>query len=424
MSFPDVSLEDDRWEFDTVRASLSLESSGEDTRDVKLLGAVEDPSSTLSTVRPQAASKVPVTLRMLFDTEPDSPDIFRSAVPGVSRGDVSQIPPIAQSPVHNRTMGRAVEDHTVDDLQTAKPSDFVFPPRTTTGRNKGNELFVEAKLEDKGKDKLHFSKVLRKERLPPLGPGIPVGSAPVPRDPVSGTSSDYPPLSDEESSSIPEFDQKSSVTAEPLLFPELSTPITTMSPLSISEQRMKNRKRSQSSAAETSSSTLRDRNFAASGDFQFHRSSDMPTTESPVLSSFTDAQAHLQRRRSPAHLKSISASSASSGTHQMSQSLDASSLPRHAETFETVLTSPLITRARSATAASDSPYPIALSRQASISRLATLGSIEVNSTTPVPLRPFARRDDRSGSPTDTHTVPGLKDVLKVCQRVLMRQSRN
>ena len=311
-----------------------------------------------------------------------------------------------------RRAATTAEDGIPDDLQTAKQSNFVFPPRTATPRSKAKESTIDTGFEEN--DRPSSPKALKRERLPPLGPGIPMGAAPILKDEMYQPPNDVF-LIDEETDDMSTSDGRMDNVTAPHLLSEPSMPFAPSKQLpSTFDRPVTNRKRSQSSAAETMSTALRDRNLSSSDDFHFPSIPSTPGPESSLQSTAVDSQHLLQRRRSPTHLKSVSATSTtSSGAHQVTQSLDAS-IPRFTDTPGSLMAPPLITRARSATAASESPNQIPLSRKASISRLASLATTDFSPMPISPLRPFARRDDRSSSPTDVHPLPGLKDVLKVC----------
>lgn len=371
---------------------------------------MSDSSSLHTTVRPPVSSNVPVTLRMLFEDEQESPDLFRGPASDMLRSDIVQLSSLVHSPNRGRRAATISEDRLVDDLQTAKQSNFVFPLRTAAPRSKVKESTVDAMFEEN--DCPSSPKALKRERLPPLGPGIPMGAAPILKDETHQVPHDVF-LIDEEADVVSIPDEHMDNMTVPHLS-EPSTPFVTSKQLPPAFDRpMTSRKRSQSSAAETMSTALRDRNLSSSDDFHFPPTSSTSGPDSSIQSMVIDPQPFLQRRWSPTHLKSVSATSTtSSGAHQVTQSLDAS-IPRYTDTSGSLMMPPLITRARSATAASESPNQIPLSRKASISRLASLATTEINPMISAPLRPFARRDDRSSSPTDVHPLPGLKDVLKV-----------
>ncbi len=350
--------------------------------------------------------------------------------------NVSMTPVRGRSPSSSRNLSTP---ELSDDPRTAKQSSFVFPPRDDTPRSKsaGGETA----------DEVPTSPIERKrERLPPLGPGIPRTLAPTPSladddgkaNPLPGRST--PSYRDVRSTrGVPDIEIPE---ASPVEGPGDSPPpivLSTSSPeRSTTSRPLINRKRSQSSApglssppGSASSSTFQDRGLATP-DFRFP-----PISPSP-LSGDRDASAsplptfrlpHGHDRRSPTHssVSTISTISTTSSIHQTSQSLDASILPKRlASPGGSLPTPPPIVRARSATATTDAntfanAQNSVLGSAKIASRRPSLNRLGSTPTLDLPVRPFAKsRDERSGSPAESSfstssgiPLPGLRDVLKV-----------
>ncbi|RPD53514.1 Pkinase-domain-containing protein [Lentinus tigrinus ALCF2SS1-6] len=445
-----TALEDDSpWEFNTIR-SRSASSLDNFEPDNALLELLEDEvAGGQSTVRPPP-SNVPATLRNLFDYgDPPPLDPFRMAALEMPSDDllanpslnVSMTPARGRSPSNSRNL---VTPEPSDDPRTAKQSSFVFPPRDITPRSKsaGGELEPDDEVPP-------TSPLERKrERLPPLGPGIPRALAPT----LSSADGDAKTISQQApAKSTPSYREVRSTRgvpnieipeASPIDAPGESPPpivLSTSSPERATPNRpLINRKRSQSSApglssppVSASSSTSRNRGLATP-DFRFP-----PISPSP-LSGDRDAAAsplptfrlpHGHDRRSPTHssVSTISTISTTSSVHQTSQSLDASILPkRQASPGGSLPTPPPMVRARSATATTDA-NPFATAQASALgsakipSRRPSLNRLGSTPTLDLPVRPFARsRDERSGSPAESSfstssgiPLPGLRDVLKI-----------
>lgn len=442
-------LEDDSpWEFNTVRGR-STSSLDQSELDKSLLNLLEDETAGgQSTVRPPPISSVPATLRNLFDYgDLPPPDPFRMPVVEMPSDDllanpslnVSSTPTRGRSPSSIRNL---TTPEPSDDPRTAKQSAFMFPPRESTPRSKsaGGEPddndFPVSPLERK------------RERLPPLGPGIPRGLAPTPV--LSDTEGKLPSILTSSKSGYREVRSNRGVPDIEIPEPSPTNASTTDSPPPIvlsassperttTHRPLTNRKRSQSSApglssppVAASSSSSRDRDLATP-DFRF------PPIPASTFLGDEDASAsplptfrlpHGHDRRSPTHssISTISTLSTTSSIHQTSQSLDASNLPKRlASPGGSLPTPPPVMRARSATATTEAnPFATAQSslignvkgpsRRPSLHRLGSASPLDL------PIRPFAKsRDERSGSPAESSfgtaagfPLPGLRDVLKVC----------
>ncbi|KAI0358657.1 Pkinase-domain-containing protein [Trametes cingulata] len=439
----DFEQEENPWEFDTVRGQ-STSAVEEYEPENALLSLLEDEAAGgQSTVRPPPMSNVPARLRNLFDYGDPPPDSFIMPTFQMPSDDllanpslnVSSPPPRGRSP----SRGLTTPEPPGDDLRTAKQSAFVFPPRSSTPRSKSvgpEQQEVEpppSPLERK------------RERLPPLGPGIPRAAAPTPSTLDTDGKPSTPILKP-----VPTYREVRSTRGVPdIEIPAVSPTdatvdsppppivLSTSSPeRSTGDRPPMSRKRSQSSAAGTSSpsiaSTSRGRTLATP-DFRFppisplaRSARDDPESSSPLP---TFKLPHGHDRRSPTHssVSTISTISTTSSIHQTSQSLDASILPKRlASPGGSLPTPPPIVRARSATAL-EPPTSFAAaqnsvigsaktpSRRPSLHRLGSTGILDM------PVRPFATRgEERSGSPAESSfsqssgmPVPGLRDVLKI-----------
>ncbi|KAL6305032.1 hypothetical protein BKA93DRAFT_825363 [Sparassis latifolia] len=437
-SQPSAADDDENtWEFDTVRGRSSFEIADfNHTLDEDL------PLSSYPTIRPTANSRVPATLRMLFETETTALDPFRIPTLDQSQSDLqsdfSVLSTLSNSPVRGRSPLKVppTVEQDGDDLETAKQTDFVFPPRTSTPRAKSKLAMKSSAWDDQPSESAA-------ERLPPLGPGIPLGTAPVlpgraslEADMSTGSGKATPSYREVRSTrGLPDIEIPSSSDGSPFATTlDLPTPpiiLSVSSPeQSVTARPAVNRKRSQSSAAGLASLSPReDREVRSAGGFHFPSPPPSAASaqgrfppHSPRSSTHLPAGHHST---SPAHASVSTISTTSSGTHQFTHSLDAALSPRRLPSPALLPTPPLITRARSATAVAEpgnrntsaTAGLKTMSRKPSLNRQATVAVMEtVNSTIMPPVKPFARiREDRSGSPADRSSVqlPGLKDVLKI-----------
>ena len=349
--------------------------------------------------------------------------------------NVSSTPARGRSPSNSRNL---TTPDPGDDPRTAKQSSFVFPPRESTPRSKS----AGGEPDDNEPPASPLER--KRERLPPLGPGIPRALAPTPvlsdaEGPPASTkpSTNYREVRSNRGVPDIEIPEISPIDASVEHFPPIvlsaSSPerATTSRPLA-------NRKRSQSSApglssppTSATSSSSQDNGLAAT-DFRFPPVSPRPggidrdASASPLP---TFRLPHGHERRSPTHssVSTISTISTTSSVHQTSQSLDASILPKRlASPGGSLPTPPPMVRARSATSTTEAnPFAAAQSammnnvkgpgRRPSLNRLGSAPPLDL------PIRPFAKsRDERSGSPAESSfstsngiPLPGLRDVLKV-----------
>ena len=189
-----AAFEDDSpWEFNTVRGR-STSSLDQFEPDNSLLNLLEDETAGgRPTARPPPISGVPATLRNLFDYgDLPPPDPFRMPIVEMPSDDllanpslnVSSTPARGRSPSNSRNL---TTPEPGDDPRTAKQSSFMFPPRESTPHSKS----AGGEPDD---NEIPVSPLERKrERLPPLGPGIPRGLAPTPTvSDMEGKSSSTP----------------------------------------------------------------------------------------------------------------------------------------------------------------------------------------------------------------------------------------
>lgn len=421
----------DDWQFDTVRGRPSFDF-GQPELDSSIPGA-DDDSSSFPTVRPPA-SKVPATLRMLFEdgTAGTATDPFR--IPGLDQLQSDNLLS-SLSPARGRSPFKPPAiDANAETPDTAKQSDFQLPPpRTSTPR--GKSRFGQTPRKDDGD-----------EPFPALGPGIPLGSSSGPASaPIldSGKFSKPVPSYREvrltrgfANIEIPDLSDESLFTPSA----DTSTPpivLSTSSPERLPEFPTVSRKRSQSSASSSVPSPFRsisgkDRTPPPSAGFRFPAvpgsSTDGGRGAPSPLPSFDLPAGH--RRRSPTHASVSTIESTSSSTHQMTYSVDTALLPKRLASPGGSLPSlpalPMIARSRSAMASAEGADRVneghgaegsGLPRKPSLNRLASVAVMEDVHKSPQPKPASARtREGRGGSITEGAQ---LKDVLKVShERVL------
>lgn len=433
-----ATREENPWEFDTVRGRSASESLSAD-HDSFLDTGSDDSSPSSSTVRPRAPGRLPTSLRGLFDDDSASsePELFRPpAMPVTGLRGTPSPPPSSPSPSsRDRAAYKRgpVAENSAEDLQTAKQANFAFPPRPSNTRNKSKLSASVPGSEDED-----FPSV-RKERPPPLGPGIPSSFA----SPTNSNDLSDRPRSNngyrERSASrgLPNIEIPPPLPPDPNLnIASASSPLTTPSSTSDGSSQLTPvskppmfRKRSQSSVTGSSSRSAREWSLDSPNDFQFPPSSDNDLPLPTVLPLRTHSKA------SPNHASVSSTSSLSPSVHQTTYSLDASVTGLPARRMPPVGSLPLppsIHRAHSANATPESLQQESngqlgssqSSRKPSLSRQASVAVMEnVQPTSPLvpPTKPFARPPrDRSGSggsqmsdAAQNMGLPGLKDVLKV-----------
>ena len=421
-----VDRDDDEasWEFDTVRAPSIVEShmSGSNQN-------ADDNASTNPTIRPPP-SKVPSTLRMLFEDGESTPEPFR--IPGFESPlpptalNPSLLPPVAPPRGRGRSRSAISNNDEPEDVLTAKQPTFEFPPRTSTPRSTPSAKSSTSHLD--------VDETPQKEKPPPLGPGIPrgihVGGAT-----ANGSDSAAPRYREIRSErGVPDI-------AIPILRlgeasqdsdPTLSIPLSTSSPDESSTRERINahvsRQRSKSNAVDSISKPRREWTFPSPSDFHFPPVSDRtqkssPPPAVPPLPPHTNG---THSRGAASHASVASLANTSRSSHQFTQSLDVSLVPRRTPSpGDSLSTPPPLTRSQSALPLSEKRMTPAtnggtatqkvVARKPSMTRQASVAVMEtVASPLQPPSRPFARsREERRGSLPDVTPVPGLKDALKV-----------
>lgn len=452
--------EENPWEFDTVRGRSYADVSSIDYDS--LLDTSADPSPSPSTLRPRTPARLPSSLRSLFDDDSSSsePDLFRPPtlqVPGLRS---TPSPPSSASPSPSPSRDRAahkrglVAENSGDELQTAKQANFAFPSRTSTPRNKSK---LSASVPGSEDDDSQTPSVTRKERQPPLGPGIPSTSA---------TMSSFSGIIDglDRSRGNATYRERSAsrglpnIEIPPPLLPDSHMDlISANSPIALSSSMPEgssqipqitptsrppaNRKRSQSSITGLASRVNQhDHNLAASGDFQF----PLPANSDISLPTVQPLRTHS--KASPNHASVSSVSSSSPGAHQTTYSLDASAsgvASRRLPPAASLPVPPSMNRARSANAVTDTHTFVtdaklpggglsAVMQRPNVNRQGSVAVMEHVQPSPTalvpPSKPFARpARDRSGSGSshlsdgNISSQPGLKDLLKVRKPPLLSE---
>ena len=364
--------------------------------------------------------------------------------------------------------GAASPSEPEENVLTAKQPTFQFPPRSATPRTARKPSAVDACHDDDDTIPLRdgqpsFGSGIPSDKHPPLGPGIPRDQHPplgagIPRQPPPPLGVGiprHPPLgpgipsrrSPSRMSSRSSSPQPSPSLTEPLYqeievptFPGRTTqqdtppPIvfSASSPTAPSPRQTLNRQRSKSSAVDSPGGVLKnmsDWNFPSQtpspSTFQF----PPPGFSQPDTPPLSAPASRTHNRVSPTHASASTISTVSRTSHQFTHSLDASAIPRRYQPPVSLPTPPPVGRSRSAAPFGDPPTPglptsngpeavvqQSIPKKPSMTRLASLPVME---TVNAPTRFFAR-PERSGSLDTGPPVPGLKDVLKVIQVVVIR----
>lgn len=368
---------------------------------------------------------------MLFEDGESGSDPFKaSGFESAGSGLGPLLLPPLLAPLRGRGRSRSAVSQPGDqeeEVLTAKQPTFEFPPRASTPRSgpkPTTPLLSGSESED-------HPKASAKERLPPLGAGIPRGTAPG-GELLSKATSAFREIRSERglpNIEIPSLEEYE-IIAKPMNDPppivlSASSPERTSPSV---HRPVVNRQRSKSSAVESPNLKSQENwSFSAARDYQFPPPGFSSDSDSGLPAFSPSVKTHS--RASPTHASASTISSAhtsSRGSHQFTQSLDASIVPRRfAPPAGSLLTPPPIVRSRSAapfgetSAEGVSPnsvgpmgVPKSLPHRPSMTRLASLAVME---TVQTPSRPFTRHNQgRSGSVGDVDPpLPGLKDVLKV-----------
>ena len=401
------------WEFDeTVRGRSSFDMLLADDSDAAH-SVTDVTASPNPTIRPPQ-SKVPPALRMLFHDE-DNSDPFK--IPGFeppTGASLLPLPPLLAPPRGRGRSKSATSSQPSDqeeEVLTAKQPTFEFPPRSSTPLKVSKE-----KDDNDGASK--------RERLPPLGAGMPRSVTPlIDLDSEPSNEPSLPIDSDEPwgDEILPPNNAK--IVTTPLS--EISAPgLVSISPVKQSPRAgipATTRQHSKGVANSPDTDGPRREWRFPTKEFQFP-----PPGFASDSTLSTKTKTH--NRISPTHASASTISStinSSRSSHQFTQSLDASAVPRRLPSPVGLLPVPAnMNRSRSATPFGDtspsfspsSAGPFTPSKhipqKPSMTRLA---SVAVMETVQTPLRSFSRnKGSRSGSLSDADPpLPGLRDVLKV-----------
>ncbi|KAF7792280.1 hypothetical protein EIP86_003316 [Pleurotus ostreatoroseus] len=404
--------EDDEasWEFDTVRGpSITDPSAAIDSSALEV-----EASSPNPTIRPPP-SKVPSTLRMLFEDSENTGDPFKfpGLEPQAPSLSPSLLPPIGPPPGRGRSRSPVPQIEHEDEVLTAKQPTFEFPPRSSTPRVTGRPKLTRHDTEPVGS--------VSKEQLPPLGPGIPAGGG----SKLNGSESPAARYREVRSErGLPDIEIPAPRLGQ-IAQDENSTPpiiLSASSPDQVAprDRPTANRQRSQSSAVDSFSKPHREWTFPSATNYHFPPVPNSPDDTSP--STVLPAESSTHRKRiSPSRASVSTLSNSSRSSHQFTQSLDASVLPRRMPSPGSVPTPPAIMRSHSATPSGSPGFngPTTgqklMSRRPSVTRQASVAVMETVHSQFQPPKFFGRtREERSGSLPDAGPpLPGLKDVLKI-----------
>ncbi|KAJ7502722.1 Pkinase-domain-containing protein [Mycena galericulata] len=387
-SLTKLFLDENPWEFDTVRGSTFIYQDPEIPRNLE-----DSPVHAQATIRPPAAP-LPSSLRLLFEDEAAPPqDSFRVPpflIPSQRNtpSPPNSLPTSAASPGRDRMKRGLTTDSNVGDDLTAKQSAFAFPPRANRSRsNLGTSV---PNSDEEASDSMTPSDTAAEEQTS-----------------SNGTRNSY------RTRGPPNIEIPPSSQAEHLSF-DLASPthppasLSTSSPSIPTSRPPMNRKRSQSSAEGLSASSVkRDVDLASPAAFQF------PPTQkilSPSIPSVLPLQLQKSHSRtSPTH-SSTSTLPVSPGAHQATYSLDTSASARRFPA-PSPRAAPSMTRTRSATALPETSPTVSVKPNRPVPE---------NSPLVPPIKPFARSGrERSGSDSSNTSytpgmgTPGLKDVLKI-----------
>jgi protein-serine/threonine kinase len=416
------------WEFDTVRGR-SFDASGLGTPQAT---SSEDQAS--ATVK-QQSSKLPTSLRHLFDTDVTSaPDPFR--IPGfnaASKDVASSLPgsPVVPSshatPVmRDRAARRALRvENSLEDGPNLSTATFAFPPRTITRATKSKAGVDLSPSDDQANSASPYpwhadkpSTLLSSSPAETMGTG---SNTPVPafvasklpgRRELRLDSSD-PDLESSPQGSGPEMKLLTTANEDgPSADARLAPALSRRSPAS--------RNRTQSTAQVLPPTPVHEQNPPLPSDFHFPQHS---ASSDPNQSASSGPGFRPRARMSPTR---ANAPKTQLSLHSPAHSLDArisSGYPLRPS--PPTLVPPALGRSRSATPADDAyqethagPHPGGLKSQQrpSLHRLASLPVIEtpptVPSTKPISKSARGRSGNSAGGVGDLSGIPDLKDVLK------------
>ena len=350
------------WEFDTVRGSSFGDSLPMREDSLSLPSSLSEDISSNATIRPPP-TKVPPTLRMLFEDDSELPPINTLRFPTVDPSPPSSLltPTLLtpQTPRSSRGRPRSPTAPTPpDDILTAKQPTFVFPPRGSTPRS--NAGFPSASSDN---DAL-FPPLDRPDwNKPRKQSGGALDLPPLPSDSFSSKASGSIPATNFRQAARERRQQRGLQTNidSPLPSDDIDFDDTDFSAFSFQEivstsepspsrppEPRLQRKRSQSSAAEatptsgggrvTPSAALKNRTLTSSTEFHFPRVVPGPRSASLTPESFghpgSSVSPRLGPKQSDESLKRTLQFLGSPGTsaHHTSRSVD--SIDPRGETFQ------------------------------------------------------------------------------------------
>jgi hypothetical protein len=402
----------------------SFDTSGLGTQDT----LSEDQASTIK----QQPSKLPTSLRHLFDVDITSaPDPFR--IPGfsvASKDTVSSIPgsPVApHSPaipvVRDRAARRALRvENSLEDGPNLSTATFAFPPRTITRATKPKVGAGSSPSDDQinstSPNPVHVDKLPGSS---PTETTVTGGDTPVPV---------FVPLklSGRRDVRLDPADSDSEISSQG---PGLEAKLTTFNDdgpaadarlvPALSRRTPASRNRSQSTAQGLPPTPVLEQNPPLPSDFHFpqHSSPSDPNPSTPVGPG-SRPRVHVSPTRSNTSNTQVS-------LHNPAHSLDARiSTGYHMRPSPPSFSPPALGRSRSATPADDiiqdshagsSSSGLKSQQRPSLHRLASLTVIEAASgSSPMKATPKSMRGrsgNSAGGVSDLSGIPDLKDVLKV-----------
>lgn len=383
----------------------------------------ENQASPNPTIRPNQ-SKVPPALRMLFQDQAESSDTYQ--VPGFNgpapASSFLPLPLLAPPRGRGRSKSGTSPQHSEqeEEVLTAKQPTFEFPPRASTPRSVSRQGGDSDPFTDVGAPK--------RERLPPLGVGIPRAQGPMVNSESPHEISATVSLFGASDTEIPRLEGGSvaaSILADAASSVDFSHPLDKLSARPSRPTATRQRSKSNGIEPPDPPPSRHEWDFP-SKEFQFPPPGFTSDSALPAPS-----RMKTHNRISPTHASASTVSStanSSRSSHQFTQSLDASVLPRRLPSPTSLMpTPPNMSRSRSAipfgeTSSEVRPNSNALSalpkpvpKKPSMTRLA---SVAVMETVQTPSRPYPRqREGLNGSLSDIEPpLPGLKDVLKVMPR--------
>lgn len=163
---------EENWEFDTFKGPRPSSQHLNDDLAMKFPYDDADLPQN-STIRPPNTSKVPSSLRALFQEEDMPPESFSApAIFPLSLSPGNNVtPPMSTSPGDRTVMKKGMLSENSGD-ESEQPG-FAFPPRPSQIRS--NSKPPGGDFDSDGEKVRNEASTDTKEKLPPLGPGIPFG---------------------------------------------------------------------------------------------------------------------------------------------------------------------------------------------------------------------------------------------------------